>query len=67
MVPDAELLVLLQKRLAPSIVCQRLIAAANAAGGKDNITALLVCVSRRAVRRRELVTLVRQRPARPGV
>ena len=52
MVRDAELLALLQKRLAPSIVCQRLIAAANTAGGKDNITALVVSVSRRAARRR---------------
>ena len=52
MVPDVVLLALLQKRLAPGIACQRLIAAANAAGGTDNITALLVSVSRRAVRRR---------------
>jgi protein phosphatase len=52
MVPDVELLALLRKRLAPRIVCQRLIAAANAAGGKDNITALLVSVSRSTVRGR---------------
>ena len=50
MVRDAELLALLQKRPAPRIVCQRLISAANAAGGKDNITALLVSVSRSAIR-----------------
>ncbi len=56
MVCDAELLALLQKRLAPRIVCQRLIAAANAAGGTDNIAALLVSVSRRAERRRARVT-----------
>lgn len=56
MVRDGELLALLQKRRAPSIVCRRLIAAANAAGGTDNITALLVSVSRRAVRERARVT-----------
>jgi protein phosphatase len=56
MVRDAELLALLQKRLAPRIVCQRLIAAANAAGGTDNITALVVSVSRRVVRGRVRVT-----------
>ena len=56
MVRDAELLGLLQKRLVPRIVCKRLIAAANTAGGTDNITALVVSVSRRAVRGRTRVT-----------
>jgi PPM family protein phosphatase len=66
MVRDATLLALLQKRLAPRIVCQRLIAAANAAGGTDNITALVVSVSRSTVRGSAWSTSMHQRPAQLG-
>lgn len=48
MVPEADLLAILKRRLTPKTACQRLIAAGNEAGGKDNITALVVAISRGA-------------------
>ena len=41
-VPEAELLRLIQDSSSPQEACQRMIDAANAAGGPDNITAILV-------------------------
>lgn len=41
-VPEAELLHLIQDSSSPQEACQRMIDAANAAGGPDNITAILV-------------------------
>ena len=41
-VPEAELLHLIQESSSPQEACQRMIEAANAAGGPDNITAILV-------------------------
>lgn len=45
MVSDAELLAILRKKLSPKASCKRLISAANAAGGKDNITAVIISFS----------------------
>jgi protein phosphatase len=42
MVDDARLLAILDETPEPAKACRRLIAAANDAGGKDNITALVV-------------------------
>jgi serine/threonine protein phosphatase PrpC len=41
-VPEAELLRLIQESSSPQEACQRMIDAANEAGGPDNITAILV-------------------------
>jgi protein phosphatase len=41
MVPDAELAVILHPAATPEEACDRLILAANEAGGKDNITAVV--------------------------
>lgn len=41
-VPEAELLQMIQESSSPQEACQRMIEAANAAGGPDNITAILV-------------------------
>jgi serine/threonine protein phosphatase PrpC len=41
-VPEAELLRLIRDSSSPQEACQRMIDAANAAGGPDNITAILV-------------------------
>jgi serine/threonine protein phosphatase PrpC len=41
-VPEAEMLRLIQDSSSPQEACQRMIDAANAAGGPDNITAILV-------------------------
>jgi serine/threonine protein phosphatase PrpC len=41
-VPEAELLRLIQESSSPQEACQHMIDAANAAGGPDNITAILV-------------------------
>jgi protein phosphatase len=45
MVSDQKLTLLLGKRKSLSLICNRLIAAANDAGGKDNITVVLVSPS----------------------
>jgi protein phosphatase len=45
MLTDTDLLVILGKSPLPADACRRLVAAANAAGGEDNITALVVAVS----------------------
>jgi protein phosphatase len=45
MLTDTDLLVILRKSPLPADACRRLVAAANAAGGEDNITALVVAVS----------------------
>ena len=42
MVPDAEIAALLSQNPEPKAACQALVAAANLAGGKDNITAVIV-------------------------
>jgi protein phosphatase len=47
MVGDAGLLSILDETPEASQACRRLIAAANEAGGKDNITALIVALARR--------------------
>lgn len=47
MVSDAELRSIFKCRFSPEESCRQLIAAANAAGGKDNITALIVSLPRR--------------------
>lgn len=44
MVPDPELCRILNEAATPEEACDRLIAAANAAGGKDNITAVAAFV-----------------------
>jgi len=44
MVSDREVLAILNRRLPPEETCQRLIEAANAAGGQDNITVVIVNV-----------------------
>jgi protein phosphatase len=44
MVSDADLLAVLDRRLPPEEACRLLIAAANQAGGKDNVTALVLAV-----------------------
>jgi protein phosphatase len=49
MLRDLVLLAVLRSNLAPDAMCKRLIGAANAAGGKDNITALIVAVARGAI------------------
>jgi len=49
MAGDADLLAILKQRVPPKAVCKRLIAAANEAGGKDNITALVLAISRGAI------------------
>jgi serine/threonine protein phosphatase PrpC len=41
-VPEAEILRLIQESSSPQEACQHMIDAANAAGGPDNITAILV-------------------------
>ncbi len=41
-VPEADLLQMIQESSSPQEACQRMIEAANAAGGPDNITAILV-------------------------
>jgi protein phosphatase len=41
MVSDADLLPLLQQGDDPAAICERLIARANEAGGKDNVTAVV--------------------------
>ena len=46
MVSDARLLTILDETPEPSEACRRLIAAANDAAGKDNITALIVALAR---------------------
>jgi serine/threonine protein phosphatase PrpC len=45
MLRDEEIGAILQTHPAPADACARLIAAANAAGGKDNITALVLAVA----------------------
>jgi protein phosphatase len=45
MLADDDIAALLQAHAAPSDACARLVAAANAAGGKDNITALVLAVA----------------------
>lgn len=42
MVADTKLLSILKKTLVPKTACRHLIAAANAAGGRDNITAVTI-------------------------
>jgi protein phosphatase len=44
MLSDRQILEILSEQAAPEEACRRLIAAANAAGGKDNITAVIVAV-----------------------
>jgi protein phosphatase len=44
MVSEGEILSLLQEAPSPEEACERLIAAANAAGGRDNVTAVLLSV-----------------------
>jgi protein phosphatase len=44
MVSAAELLAILGERCSPKVTCSRLIAAAKAAGGADNVTVLIVSV-----------------------
>jgi protein phosphatase len=45
MLPDEKIAALLQSHPTPSDACAGLVAAANAAGGKDNITALVLAVT----------------------
>ncbi len=45
MVSDQELLALLQQSVEPRAACESLVSAANAAGGKDNVTALVIAVA----------------------
>ena len=44
MVPDAEMLAIINTAPSPQIACQRLVARANDNGGEDNITAVLIQV-----------------------
>jgi serine/threonine protein phosphatase PrpC len=44
MVSEGEILSLLQEAPSPEEARERLIAAANAAGGRDNVTAVLLSV-----------------------
>jgi protein phosphatase len=43
MVPDAGIAAILREEQDPRGACERLVAEANARGGKDNITALVAC------------------------
>ena len=45
MVNDTEIFKMQKQRRSPRTICGRLVAAANAAGGKDNVTALVVGIS----------------------
>jgi protein phosphatase len=42
MVPDSEIQVILSREQNPEAACRALVGAANSAGGKDNVTALIV-------------------------
>jgi protein phosphatase len=42
-VPDAGIAAILQGEQEPQGACEKLVAEANARGGKDNITALVAC------------------------
>jgi protein phosphatase len=50
MVDDAAILAILQKKRVPATLCRHLVLAANAAGGIDNITAVVVAVEEPQVR-----------------
>jgi protein phosphatase len=43
MVPDAQIVTVLQEETEPRRICERLVARANEAGGKDNITVIAAC------------------------
>lgn len=45
MVGNARLLTILRQKQAPDVVCERLINDANAAGGRDNISAIVIDVA----------------------
>jgi protein phosphatase len=45
MLSDADILTIMRQSHAPQDACRRLVAAANAAGGDDNITALVIAVA----------------------
>ena len=44
MVPEADILSIVNAETSPQVACHRLIAKANENGGTDNITAVLVRV-----------------------
>jgi protein phosphatase len=44
MVAESELFAVLKQRRSPESLCRQLVAAANAAGGRDNITAVVVLI-----------------------
>ena len=43
MVPNARIAAILEEEREPKGACERLVAEANARGGKDNITVIVAC------------------------
>ena len=67
MVPDAAIAAILRAELDPEAACTKLVAQANDAGGRDNITVLIVPVRRgRSQLRRCVAFTARSHPRRHG-